>query len=118
MNFTGANLSKLDLRGINFKYSILRDANLSGANLSYCNFERADLSHATIDVSIDFYFKFFMWCNDMIATTPFPTPEPSRTVVSDLHGLCTTLYVMPDRFLWPCPFAEAFRFSLVWLSVA
>ncbi|XP_052772621.1 BTB/POZ domain-containing protein KCTD9-like [Mya arenaria] len=49
LNFTGANLSKLDLRGVNFKYAILKDANLSGANLSFCNFERADLSHAVID---------------------------------------------------------------------
>lgn len=49
VNFTGANLSKLDLRYINFKYAILRKANLSGANLSYCNFERADLCGATLD---------------------------------------------------------------------
>lgn len=38
MNFTNANLSKLDLRYINFKYAVLKNANLSGANLSYCNF--------------------------------------------------------------------------------
>ncbi|KAL3864301.1 hypothetical protein ACJMK2_005994 [Sinanodonta woodiana] len=49
MNFAGANLSKLDLRYMNFKYAILRNANLSGANLSYCNFERADLSKASLD---------------------------------------------------------------------
>ncbi|RUS71966.1 hypothetical protein EGW08_020279 [Elysia chlorotica] len=49
MNFTGANLSKLDLRFINFKYAILRSANLSGANLSFCNFERADLGKAIVD---------------------------------------------------------------------
>ncbi|GFO35703.1 BTB/POZ domain-containing protein kctd9-like [Plakobranchus ocellatus] len=49
MNFTGANLSKLDLRFINFKYAILRRANLSGANLSFCNFERADLGKAVVD---------------------------------------------------------------------
>lgn len=49
MNFMNANLSKLDLRYINFKYAILKNANLSGANLSYCNFERADLSHAVLD---------------------------------------------------------------------
>lgn len=49
VNFTGANLSKLDLRYINFKYAILRKANLSGANLSYCNFERADLCGTTLD---------------------------------------------------------------------
>lgn len=49
MNFAGANLSKLDLRGINFKYAVLKNANLGGANLSYCNFERADLSRAVLD---------------------------------------------------------------------
>ncbi|KAK3590200.1 hypothetical protein CHS0354_041258 [Potamilus streckersoni] len=49
MNFAGANLSKLDLRYMNFKYAILRNANLTGANLSYCNFERADLSKASLD---------------------------------------------------------------------
>ena len=51
MNFTGANLSKLDLRYVNFKYAILKNANVSGANLSYCNFERADMSRAVLDVS-------------------------------------------------------------------
>ena len=51
MDFTGSNLSKLDLRYINFKYAILKNANLAGANLSYCNFERADLSHTKMDVS-------------------------------------------------------------------
>lgn len=49
LNFTGANLSKLDLRYINFKYAILRHTNLSGANLSHCNFERADLSKSVLD---------------------------------------------------------------------
>ena len=52
INFTNANLSKLDLRYINFKYAVLKNANLSGANLSYCNFERADLCHAVLDVSV------------------------------------------------------------------
>ena len=51
MDFTGSNLSKLDLRYINFKYAILKNANLAGANLSYCNFERADLSHTKMDSS-------------------------------------------------------------------
>lgn len=49
LNFQMANLSRLDLRSINFKYAILRKANLSGANLSNCNFERADLSGAVLD---------------------------------------------------------------------
>lgn len=49
LNFCGTNLSKLDLRYINFKYAILRGANLSGATMLYCNFERADLSAANLD---------------------------------------------------------------------
>lgn len=56
LNFQTANLSRLDLRYINFKYAILRNANLSGANLSYCNFERADLSGAVLDVSVHSVF--------------------------------------------------------------
>jgi len=49
VNLEGTNLSKLDLRHVNFKYAILRNANLTSANLSYCNFERADLSLAKLD---------------------------------------------------------------------
>ena len=49
LNFANANLSRLDLRNINFKYAILKGADLSGANLSFCNFERADLSNAKLD---------------------------------------------------------------------
>jgi len=49
VNLEGTNLSKLDLRHVNFKYAILRRANLSCANLSHCNFERADLSMAKLD---------------------------------------------------------------------
>jgi len=49
VNLEGANLSKLDLRRVNFKYAVLRKANLTSANLSYCNFERADLSMAKLD---------------------------------------------------------------------
>jgi hypothetical protein len=49
LNFTGANLSRLDLRNINFKYAIFKGADLNGANLSFCNFERADLSNAKLD---------------------------------------------------------------------
>ncbi|KAK2180988.1 hypothetical protein NP493_418g01028 [Ridgeia piscesae] len=51
INFTGADLSKLDLRYMNFKYAVLRGANLTGANLSYCTFERADLSQAKLDTA-------------------------------------------------------------------
>ena len=49
VNFEGANLSKLDMRHVNFKYAVLHDANLSLANLSFCNFERADLSGVRMD---------------------------------------------------------------------
>lgn len=49
MNFTGANLSKLDLRYINFKHANLKKTDFSGANVSYCNFERADLTSAIFD---------------------------------------------------------------------
>ncbi|XP_034188086.1 uncharacterized protein LOC117607925 isoform X2 [Osmia lignaria lignaria] len=46
--FYGADLSKLDLRNINFKYANLRGCNIEGANLSGCCFERADLSDANL----------------------------------------------------------------------
>ena len=49
VNFTGINLSKLDLRNINFKYAVFKGANLTGANLACCNFERSDLSHTRLD---------------------------------------------------------------------
>jgi hypothetical protein len=49
VNFSGANLSKLDLRYINFKYAVMRGTDLSGTTLQYCNFERADLSGANFD---------------------------------------------------------------------
>ncbi|XP_076182764.1 BTB/POZ domain-containing protein KCTD9 isoform X2 [Ptiloglossa arizonensis] len=48
VDFVGADLSKLDLRHINFKFAIMRDCNLAGANLSECCFERADLSNANL----------------------------------------------------------------------
>ena len=49
LNMAGADLSRLDLRCINFKYAKLSGANLKGANLTKCNLERADLSKATLD---------------------------------------------------------------------
>ena len=49
MNFSGANLSKLDLRHVNFKYATMKHANFSGANLSQCNFERSDMSGTILD---------------------------------------------------------------------
>ncbi|XP_076249793.1 BTB/POZ domain-containing protein KCTD9 isoform X2 [Calliopsis andreniformis] len=48
VNFIGADLSKLDLRNINFKYAVMRGCSLEGANLSGCCFERADLSYANL----------------------------------------------------------------------
>jgi len=49
VDLTGADLSKLDLRCINFKYALLSGCNLKGANLSWCNLERADLSKCKMD---------------------------------------------------------------------
>ncbi|XP_070408294.1 BTB/POZ domain-containing protein KCTD9b isoform X1 [Nothobranchius furzeri] len=51
LNFTGADLSRLDLRYINFKMANLRGTNLSHANLSGANLERADLSLACLDAA-------------------------------------------------------------------
>lgn len=80
MNFTNANLSKLDLRYINFKYAVLKNANLSGANLSYCNFERADLCHAVLDSANLLGVK--MLCANMEGTSlrgcNFEDPAGSR----------------------------------------
>ncbi|XP_050698620.1 BTB/POZ domain-containing protein KCTD9-like [Eriocheir sinensis] len=44
-----ADLSKLDLRNINFKFADLSGCNLSGANLNGCCLERANLSGATLE---------------------------------------------------------------------
>ncbi|CAG9794801.1 unnamed protein product [Diatraea saccharalis] len=49
VNLAGADLNRLDLRYINFKYACLSRCNLSGANLSHCCLERADLSHANLE---------------------------------------------------------------------
>ncbi|KAM7287794.1 BTB/POZ domain-containing protein KCTD9 [Ixodes scapularis] len=49
VNLSGADLSRLDLRHINFKWANLQGARLSGANLSYCCLERADLSLANLE---------------------------------------------------------------------
>ncbi|XP_043267878.1 BTB/POZ domain-containing protein KCTD9 isoform X2 [Venturia canescens] len=49
VNLIGADLSRLDLRNINFKYANLRGCNLVGANLSRCCLERADLSFANLE---------------------------------------------------------------------
>ncbi|KYN38924.1 BTB/POZ domain-containing protein KCTD9 [Trachymyrmex septentrionalis] len=48
VDFVRADLSKLDLRNINFKYAIMHHCSLVGANLSGCCFERADLSHSNL----------------------------------------------------------------------
>ncbi|EFN74377.1 BTB/POZ domain-containing protein KCTD9 [Camponotus floridanus] len=48
VDFVRADLSKLDLRNINFKYAIMHHCSLAGANLSGCCFERADLSYANL----------------------------------------------------------------------
>lgn len=53
-NFTGANLSKMDLSKVNLSCADFTDCNLSEANLSHGNFSKAifrgaDLSHANLD---------------------------------------------------------------------
>lgn len=52
MNFSGADLSRLDLRYINFKLADLSGCDLTKANLHSCSFERANLTEAKMDVSI------------------------------------------------------------------
>ncbi|XP_041985179.1 BTB/POZ domain-containing protein KCTD9 [Aricia agestis] len=49
VNLAGADLNRLDLRYINFKYACLAGCNLSHANLSFCCLERADLSAANLE---------------------------------------------------------------------
>lgn len=49
VNICGADLSKLDLRHINFKYANLQGCIFTSSNLSWCCLERADLSHAVLD---------------------------------------------------------------------
>lgn len=49
VNLTGADLTKLDLRYINFKFACLSRCKLSMANLNYCCLERADLSYANLE---------------------------------------------------------------------
>ncbi|KAK9889721.1 hypothetical protein WA026_007102 [Henosepilachna vigintioctopunctata] len=49
VNLAGADLSKLDLRYINFKYANMQGCKLTGTNLSWCCLERADLSYSNID---------------------------------------------------------------------
>ena len=52
MDLEGVDLSNLDLRNINFKCANLCKCNLSNCDLTNCVFERADLSGATLDVSV------------------------------------------------------------------
>uniref|UniRef100_A0A1B6MF92 KHA domain-containing protein n=1 Tax=Graphocephala atropunctata TaxID=36148 RepID=A0A1B6MF92_9HEMI len=49
VNLAGSDLSRLDLRYINFKYACLHGCRMVGANLSWCTMERADLSHAQLE---------------------------------------------------------------------
>lgn len=49
VNLTGCDLSKLDLRNINFKFAIMNKCNLSYSNLSNCIFDQADLNGAILD---------------------------------------------------------------------
>ncbi|KAJ1525110.1 hypothetical protein ONE63_009952 [Megalurothrips usitatus] len=49
VNLAGSDLSRLDLRHINFKFACLHGCRMVGANLSWCCLERADLSHAQLE---------------------------------------------------------------------
>lgn len=49
VNLAGSDLSRLDLRYINFKFACLHGCRMVGANLSWCCLERADLSHAVME---------------------------------------------------------------------
>ncbi|XP_035891410.1 BTB/POZ domain-containing protein KCTD9 [Anopheles stephensi] len=49
VHLAGINLSKMDLRNINFKYACLSHCNLSNANLSWCCLERAELRFANLE---------------------------------------------------------------------
>ncbi|XP_022207535.1 BTB/POZ domain-containing protein KCTD9 [Nilaparvata lugens] len=49
VNLAGADLSRLDLRNINFKFACLHGCRMVGTNLSWCSLERADLSHAQME---------------------------------------------------------------------
>ena len=49
LNLTGADLSRLDLRKINFKYAKMHGANLERVDLQGANLERVDLSLAVLD---------------------------------------------------------------------
>nr|CAD7195084.1 unnamed protein product [Timema douglasi] len=49
VNLAGSDLSRLDLRYINFKYACLHGCRMVGANLSWCCLERADLSHVVLE---------------------------------------------------------------------
>lgn len=49
VNLAGSDLSRLDLRYINFKFACLHGCRLVGTNLSWCCLERADLSHCQLE---------------------------------------------------------------------
>lgn len=49
ISLEGVDLSRLDLRNINFKMACLRGSNLEGADLSGCSLQMADVRHAKLD---------------------------------------------------------------------
>lgn len=64
INLDSADLSKLDLRFINFKMANLRKTDLAHANLSNCCLERANLSGAHMDVSsLKSDYDLTFYCN-------------------------------------------------------
>ncbi|XP_074642169.1 BTB/POZ domain-containing protein KCTD9-like [Tubulanus polymorphus] len=93
LSFRGANLSRLDLRYINFKYAKMQSVNFCGANLAYCNFERADLSKAKFDGSTLLGVKFM--CANLEGASlkgcNFEDPAGSRASMEGANLKCVNL---------------------------
>lgn len=90
LNFNGADLSRLDLRYINFKMANLRGVNLSHANLSGANLERADLSMACLDVSAVFIpGQLLAWSKDLYLPVLRLCPPMQAANLQGVKMLCT-----------------------------
>eukprot|EP00730_Choanoeca_flexa_P004172 TRINITY_DN11619_c0_g2_i7.p1 TRINITY_DN11619_c0_g2~~TRINITY_DN11619_c0_g2_i7.p1 ORF type:complete len:730 (+),score=135.69 TRINITY_DN11619_c0_g2_i7:127-2316(+) len=86
LNFTGSDLSKMDLSGINFRYAKLDDCNLSHCQLQNCCFEGASLKGAKLDHSV------MMGCNlsranfEQASLIDCNFHDPSQHCISILEG--------------------------------
>lgn len=93
VNLAGADLSRLDLRNINFKYVNLQGAKLTGANLAWCCLERADLSHAILEGANLLGVK--MLCANLeganLKTCNFEDPAGSRANMEGVNLKCANL---------------------------